>query len=91
VAHLGVSALAGVLAQRIRQGDYLLQGSQDGTLDVASAGVALGQVEPSSAEFAVPRAGQTMEFGLDVARNGIFIPCYSFTGRRLVATNAIRS
>jgi hypothetical protein len=53
-AHLGVAALAGVLAQHVRQGDYLLQGPQDGTLDVAAARVTFGQVEPSSAEFAAP-------------------------------------
>jgi hypothetical protein len=41
-AHLGVAALAGVLAQRVRKGDYLLQGSQDDTLDAAAAGVAFG-------------------------------------------------
>ena len=48
--HLGVAALTGVLSHRIRQADYLLQCSQDGTLDGASARVALGQVDPSSAE-----------------------------------------
>jgi hypothetical protein len=53
-AHLGVAALAGVLAQRGRQGDYLLQGPQDGALEGMAARIALGQVEPSSAEFAAP-------------------------------------
>jgi hypothetical protein len=47
--HLGVAALAGVFAQRIRQGDYLLQGPQDGALEGVAARVALGQVDPSSA------------------------------------------
>jgi hypothetical protein len=49
-AHLGVAALARVLAQRVRQGDYLLQGPQDGALEGVAARVALGQVEPSSAK-----------------------------------------
>src|SRR5215212_4089115 len=49
-AHLGVAALAGVLAQGIRQRDYLLEGLQNDALDVAAAGVALGQIGPSSVE-----------------------------------------
>ena len=54
VAHLGMAAFAGVLAQCVRQGGYLLQGSQNGALDVAAAGVALGRIRPSSSELAAP-------------------------------------
>ena len=86
-AHLGVAALAGVLAQGIRQRGYLLEGPQNDALDVAAAGVALGQIGPSSVEPA-PHAGQTMEPGPDVTRDGIFISCSSFPGRGLLATNA---
>jgi len=63
--HLGVAALAGVLVQSVRQGDYLLQGPQDGALEGVAARVALGQVEPSSTEFAAParRANEGVRLG----------------------------
>ncbi len=93
--HLGVATLAGVLAQRVRQGDYLLQGPQDRTLNVAAARVALDRVEPSSAELAAParRAYDGIRLrcrARSIARDRIFISCSSFTARRLVATNATR-
>ena len=39
-AHLGVVTLAGVLAQSVGQGDYLLEGPQDGALECVGAKVA---------------------------------------------------
>jgi hypothetical protein len=52
--HLRVPTLAGVLAESVRQGDCLLQDSQDVALDVALARVVLGQVGPSGVELAAP-------------------------------------
>ena len=52
VAHLGMAAFAGVPAQSVRQGSYLLQGPQYGALDVAAAGVALGRIRLSGSELA---------------------------------------
>jgi hypothetical protein len=40
VAHLGVAALAGVLAQSVRQGGYLLQGPHNSALEDVATGVA---------------------------------------------------
>jgi hypothetical protein len=53
-AHLGVATLAGVLAKCLRQGGYLLEGSQDNAVDAAAAGIALGQIGLSSAKLAAP-------------------------------------
>ena len=54
-AHLGVAALAGVLAQRGRQGDYLLQGPQDCALDGPAAKVAVNLNAVGRAQFTAPQ------------------------------------
>ncbi len=62
VAHLGVAALAGVLAQSVRQGDYLLEGSQGGNVNSANARAAADRDTPG--ETQLTRFAERADYGV---------------------------
>jgi hypothetical protein len=61
-AHLGVAALAGVLAQSLRQGGYLLEGPQGGNVNGADARVAADRDTPG--ETQLTRFAERADYGV---------------------------
>ncbi len=61
-AHLGVAALAGVPAQSIWQGDYLLEGPQGGNVNGADARAAADRDAPG--ETQLTRFAERADYGI---------------------------
>ncbi|MDQ3966207.1 MAG: hypothetical protein M3246_07135 [Actinomycetota bacterium] len=60
--HLGMAALTRVLAQNVRQGDYLLEGPQGGNVNGADARVAADR--DTSGETQLTRFAERADYGV---------------------------